>query len=110
MNISLGKSTTICINTMLFFLKYNNFVWGVIFFFNENVIFFENKTLTYHYLRKKFPLFYFIPGDSWNYMPFILVPNPAKGIATKILVIVKLNGRKYYIFRGFVWFYFEAQE
>ena len=43
-------------------------------------------------------------------MPFILVPYPAKGIATKILVIVKLNGRIYFIFRGFVWFYFEAQE
>ena len=35
-------------------------------------------------------------------MPSILVPSSAKRIATKILVIAKLNGRKYFILRGFV--------
>ena len=32
----------------------------------------------------------------------ILVPSPAKRIATQILVIVKLHGRKDFILRGFV--------
>ena len=32
----------------------------------------------------------------------ILVPSSAKRIATQILVIVKLNGRKDFILRGFV--------
>ena len=31
-------------------------------------------------------------GDSWNYMPPILVPCSAKYITTQILVIAKLNG------------------
>ena len=30
-------------------------------------------------------------------MPPIIVPSSAKRIATQILVIVKLNGRKYFI-------------
>ena len=34
-------------------------------------------------------------------MPLILVPSSAKRIATEILVIAKLNGKKY-ILRGFV--------
>ena len=37
-----------------------------------------------------------LPGDSWNYMPPILVPCSAKRITTQILVIAKLNGRKYF--------------
>ena len=41
-------------------------------------------------------------GDSRNYMPSILVPSSAKRIATQILVIAKLNGRKYFILRVFV--------
>ena len=40
-------------------------------------------------------------GDSWNYMPPILIPSSAKRIATKILVIAKLNGKDF-TFRGFV--------
>ena len=43
-----------------------------------------------------------ILGDSRNYMPPILVPSSAKRIATQILVIAKLNGRKYFILRVFV--------
>ena len=43
-----------------------------------------------------------IIGDSWNYMPPILVPSSAKRIAIHILVIAKLNGRKFLILRGFV--------
>ena len=35
-----------------------------------------------------------LPGDSWNYMPPILVPSSVKPIAAQILVITKLNGRK----------------
>ena len=42
-----------------------------------------------------------ILGNSWNYMPPILVPSPAKRIATQILVIAKLEGRKDFILRGF---------
>ena len=38
-------------------------------------------------------------GDSWNYMPSILVPYSAKRIATHILVIAKLNERKYLVLR-----------
>ena len=41
-------------------------------------------------------------GDSRNYMPPILVPSSAKRIATQILVIAKLNGRKDFILRVFV--------
>ena len=41
-------------------------------------------------------------GDSRNYMPPILVPSTAKRIATHIVVISKLNGRKDFILRGFV--------
>ena len=40
--------------------------------------------------------------DSWNYMP-ILVPSSAKRILTQILVITKLDGRKYFILIGFVY-------
>ena len=40
-------------------------------------------------------------------IPPILVPFSAKRIATQILVISKLNGRKDFIFSGFDWFYFE---
>ena len=35
-------------------------------------------------------------------MPPIFVPSSTKLIATRILVIPKLNGRKYLILRGFV--------
>ena len=40
-------------------------------------------------------------GDSWNYMPPILVPSSAKPISTWILVIAKLSGRKVFILRCF---------
>ena len=40
--------------------------------------------------------------DSRNYIPPILVPSSAKRIATQILVIPKLNGRKDFILRVFV--------
>ena len=45
--------------------------------------------------------FSFTLGDSWNYMPPILTPSSAKCMATQILVTAKLNGRKYFILRGF---------
>ena len=35
-------------------------------------------------------------------MPPVLVPSSAKRIATQILIIVKLNGRKDFILRVFV--------
>ena len=41
-------------------------------------------------------------GDSQNYMLLVLGPSSAKRIATQILVIAKLNGRKYFILRVFV--------
>ena len=40
----------------------------------------------------------YILGDSWNYMPPILVPSSAKRFTIQILVIAKLNGRKYIFF------------
>ena len=43
-----------------------------------------------------------ILGDSRNYMPPILVSSSAKRIATQILVIAKLNGKKYFVFRVFI--------
>ena len=43
-----------------------------------------------------------IPGDSRNYMPPILVSSSAKGMATQVLVIAKLGGRKDFILRDFV--------
>ena len=45
---------------------------------------------------------YKILGDSRNYMPSILVGSSAKRIATQILVIAKLNGRKDFTWRVFV--------
>ena len=45
---------------------------------------------------------YSLLEDSRNYMPPILVPSSAKRIATQILVIAKLNGRKDFILRVFV--------
>ena len=48
------------------------------------------------------PKTHFKLGDSRNYMPPILVPSSAKCIATQILVIAKLNGRKDFILRVFV--------
>ena len=44
-----------------------------------------------------------ILGDSSNYMRPILVPSSAKRIATQILVTEKLNGRKDFVLRGFVY-------
>ena len=43
-----------------------------------------------------------LPGDSWNYMPPILVPSSAKRIATQILVIAKSNESEDFILGGFV--------
>ena len=43
-----------------------------------------------------------ILGDSRNYFRPILVPSSAKRIATQILAIAKLNGRKNFILRGFI--------
>ena len=42
----------------------------------------------------------FILGDSWNYMLPVLVPSSAKHITTQILVIAKLNGRKYFFWEA----------
>ena len=46
----------------------------------------------------------FILGDSRNYMPPILVPSSTKRIATQVVEIAKLNGRRDldFILRGFV--------
>ena len=41
-------------------------------------------------------------GDSQNYMPPILFRSSAKRIATQILVITKLDGKKDFILRVFV--------
>ena len=57
--------------------------------------------LNYQHQRFMFSKHMKILGDSWNYMPLILVPSPAKRIATKMLVIAKLNGRKYFILSSF---------
>ena len=37
-----------------------------------------------------------------GYLKLLLVPSSAKRIATQILVLAKLNGRKDFILRGFV--------
>ena len=52
--------------------------------------------------RSRQNLVYSILGDSWNYMPPTLVPFSAKRIATQILVIAILNGRKDFSLRFFV--------
>ena len=41
-------------------------------------------------------------GNSWNYIPLILVPSSSKPISIQIFVITKLDGRKDFILRGFV--------
>ena len=40
-------------------------------------------------------------GDSWKYMPLILVPSSATCITTEILVTAKLNGTTDFVVRGF---------
>ena len=45
------------------------------------------------------PITYLLLGDNRNYIPPILVPFSVKRIATQVLVIAKLNGRKYFILR-----------
>ena len=37
-----------------------------------------------------------ILGDSWNYMPPILVPCAAKQIATQVLVIAKRKKKNFF--------------
>ena len=44
----------------------------------------------------------FILGNSQNYMPLILGPSSCNRIATQILVIAKLNGKKDFILRVFL--------
>ena len=41
-------------------------------------------------------------GNSGNYMPPILVSSTAKSIATRILVIAKLNRKKEFTLKGFI--------
>ena len=57
-----------------------------------------NKSRTRHHRS----LIFALKLHSRNYMPPILVPSSAKRIATQILVIAKLNGRKDFILRGFI--------
>ena len=45
---------------------------------------------------------WFILGDSRNYMTSILVPSSDERIATQVLVITELNGKKDFILRVFV--------
>ena len=44
---------------------------------------------TFHILKTTWGIL--LPGNSWNYMPPILVSSPAKRITTQSLVIGKLN-------------------
>ena len=53
-------------------------------------------------LKRKGSMERTILGDNRKYMPPILVPSSAKRIATQIIVIAKLNGRKDFILRAFV--------
>ena len=46
---------------------------------------------------------FFISLSYYLYYTSFLVPPSAKHIATQILVIAKLNGRKYLILRGCVY-------
>ena len=48
---------------------------------------------------------YLITGDSWNFMPPFLVSSSAKRITIQILVITKLNGRKYFFERLCLWYH-----
>ena len=57
--------------------------------------------LEYTNHMKCISLLHKMPRGSWNYMPPILVPSSAKWIAIQTSVIVKLNGRKYFILRFF---------
>ena len=59
--------------------------------------FYENVSGNHGNVKDKYIL-----GDSWNYMPPILVPSSAKRIATQILLIAKLNEREYFILGGLV--------
>ena len=54
-------------------------------------------------LKLHFQLFQliYLLGDSWNYMPPILVSSSAKHTVTQVLVIAKLNRRTNFVLRGF---------
>ena len=60
------------------------------------------KKLCFFYLSEEKKVAYILLGDSWNYMPPILVSSSAKRIATQMLVTEKLNGRKDFVLSGFV--------
>ena len=51
--------------------------------------------------RRIYDPFKYLLGDSWNYMPPILVPSSAKHITTQILVIAKLNETEDFILTDF---------
>ena len=64
----------------------------------------KDKNVSYKNITKIIPVMRTdsILGDSRNFMLPILVPSSAKRIATQILVIAKLNGRKDFILTVFV--------
>ena len=59
----------------------------------------ENNSITRNLSRSDILI---LLGDSWNYMPPILVPSSAKRITTQMLVIQKLDPTKDFVLRGFV--------
>ena len=63
----------------------------------------EKLYMASHYYITFFEILWLIKlGNSWNYMPPILVPSSTKRIATQILVILKLYEREDFIFRSLV--------
>ena len=54
---------------------------------------------TFHILKTTWGIL--LPGNSWNYMPPILVPSSAKRITTQSLVIAKLNRQDLFVTSSF---------
>ena len=65
----------------------------------------EKLYMASHYYITFFEILWLIKlGNSWNYMPPILVPSSTKRIATQILVILKLYERRFYFQKFSLWY------
>ena len=97
-DISFGN-IPLTINTperhQLTFFSRNMWLFEMLVFIIRLIWILSNTWLMFICLKR------FVLGDSRYYIPPILVPSSAKCIATQILVISKLNGRKDFIWEAF---------
>ena len=79
-----------------------DFTWHKPFLKNKGLELVSLSRFLHDILRKIFLTLY--SGDSWNYIPHILVSSCTKRIATRMLVIAKLNRKDFYFDRLCLWY------